>query len=75
MYIAPVAKSTIVPGKNNRISAIKAKTLTSLCGSPGRGFVFWCIETGPPRIVAQPVIDIAKKQIRVLLNIFFIMGI
>jgi hypothetical protein len=39
LYIAPVAKSTIAPGKNNTISAIKAPALISRAGCPAAGLV------------------------------------
>jgi hypothetical protein len=38
--MAPVAKSTIVPGQNNKISATNAAPLIDLAGSPSFGFVF-----------------------------------
>jgi hypothetical protein len=39
LYIAPVAKSTMVPGQNKTMSAIKAPPLIALDGSPSFGFV------------------------------------
>jgi hypothetical protein len=50
-----VAKSTIVPGKKRMISAMRAPTRTSRCGSPSFGLVTWYEVLGPPNTVAHPL--------------------
>lgn len=53
LYIAPVAKSTISPGQNSRISKISGAGLTALAGWPSLGLVRWHCDTLPPKTVAQ----------------------
>jgi len=72
-----VAKSTITLGVNNKISAIKAPTLTLRLGSPAAGFFLWQSSTLPPKIVAHPevqsIVEIKRNTSNVEVNVFFIL--
>ncbi|GAB3759155.1 hypothetical protein GCM10028817_33310 [Spirosoma pomorum] len=45
----------MVPGKKRIMSAIRAPTRISRCGSPSLGLVTWYDVLGPPNTVAHPV--------------------
>lgn len=73
--MAPVAKSTIAPGQNKTMSAIKATARIGLVGSPGAGLLRWQDETGPPKIVAHDGSTVAahmSKMTNLIPNFFFI---